>query len=177
VVHFAMVLIFIGISGAAFNQDTQMEMSPGATMQVGNYTLVAQSFTQVPGRNYTAERATMEVLRDGKPLLFMYPERRFYPASEVTGTMVAIHSTLKEDLYVVYAGRSPEDNLPVIHAYVNPLVKWIWLGAVVMVLGTGLALLPNVQAALAMQPAPQPDAAAGGLAPVKPAVRTYEGHD
>ena len=44
--------------------------------------------------------------------------------------MVAISSTLKEDLYVVYAGTNPDTNLPVIHAYLNPLVKWIWLGGV-----------------------------------------------
>ena len=57
--------------------------------------------------------------------------------------MVAIYSTLREDLYVVYAGRNPDTNLPVIHAYLNPLVKWIWLGGVVVVLGTILALMPN----------------------------------
>ena len=50
--------------------------------------------------------------------------------------MVAISSTLREDLYVVYAGTNPDTNLPVIHAYLNPLVKWIWLGGVVVVLGT-----------------------------------------
>ena len=47
--------------------------------------------------------------------------------------MVAISSTLREDLYVVYAGTNPDTNLPVIHAYLNPLVKWIWLGGLVVV--------------------------------------------
>ena len=66
----------------------------------------------------------------------LYPERRFYPANQESGTMVAIYSTLKEDLYVVYAGRSPDTHQPVIHAYLNPLVKWIWLGGAIVVLGT-----------------------------------------
>ena len=65
----------------------------------------------------------------------LYPERRFYPANQESGTMVAIYSTLQQDLYVVYAGRSPDSNQPVIHAYLNPLVKWIWLGGAVVVLG------------------------------------------
>jgi cytochrome c-type biogenesis protein CcmF len=69
----------------------------------------------------------------------------------MSGTMVAIYSTLKEDLYVVYAGRSPENNQPIIHAYVNPLVKWIWLGGLIVVLGTGLALLPNRLPVLALK--------------------------
>ncbi len=83
--------------------------------------------------------------------------------------MVAIYSTLREDLYVVYAGRSPDTQLPVIHAYLNPLVKWIWLGGAVVVLGTILALIPNRQAvmvlstATAAEPAPVP----GGAQPAQ----------
>jgi len=69
---------------------------------------------------------------------------------------VAIYSTLREDLYLVYAGRDPDSNLPVIHGYVNPLVKWIWLGGIVMVLGTVLALVPNRQPVLASQTVQHP---------------------
>jgi len=178
VVHFGMVLIFVGLAGAAFNQDRQMEMLPGSRMEIGPYMLVAQTFSAIPARrfgpdgrellearrNYQAERVTIEVLRDGKSQLMLFPERRFYPVNEVTGTMVSIHSTLREDLYVVYAGRDPQSQQPVIHAYLNPLVKWIWLGGVVLVLGTGLALVPNRQPALALQAAPQPSTGPGELA-------------
>lgn len=166
VVHFAMVLIFIGLAGAAFNQDKQLEMQPGSRLDIGPYTLVLQAFTSPPPEtpNYSAERASIEALREGRPLMMLYPERRTFPASEVTSTMVAIHSTLNEDLYVVYAGRSPENGQPVIHAYLNPLVKWIWLGGVVLMLGTGLALLPNRQPAFAIVRAAQPEIA---LAPAE----------
>ena len=75
--------------------------------------------------------------------------------------MVAISSTLREDLYVVYAGTNPDTNLPVIHAYLNPLVKWIWFGGAVVVFGTLLALLPNRQAVMVLSPA-----TAGESAPV-----------
>jgi cytochrome c-type biogenesis protein CcmF len=169
VVHFGMVLIFIGLAGAAFNQDTQIEMAPGSRMELGPYTLLCQSFTSRPGSNYQAERATIEVLRNARPVMMLYPERRFYSANEMTGTMVAIYSTLREDVYVVYAGRSPDTNEPVIHAYLNPLVKWIWLGGVVVVLGTGLALLPNRQAALVLRPAAQPERAGTPAAEAVPA--------
>ncbi len=177
VVHFGMVLIFIGLSGAAFNRDKQMEMAPGARMEIGPYTLVCQTFTSRPEQNYTAERATMEALRGGKQAMMLYPERRFYPANEQAGTMVAIYSTLKEDLYVVYAGRSPENDQPVIHAYLNPLVKWIWLGGVIVMLGTGLALLPNRQAVLVVRAAAQTVSPAAAPQPVQASVRTYESSD
>jgi len=145
------VLIFVGISGSAFNQDKQMDMPPGAQMEIGPYRLVHQTFDSVPSVNYTSERATIAVDRDGQQSIMLYPERRFYPSNEESGTMVAIYSTLKEDLYVVYAGRSPETQAPVIHAYLNPLVKWVWLGGLVVVLGTILALVPNRQPVLALR--------------------------
>jgi hypothetical protein len=39
----------------------------------------------------------------------------------------------------------------VIHAYLNPLVKWIWLGGAIVVIGTILAMLPNQQPVLALR--------------------------
>ena len=181
IVHFGMVLVFIGISGTAFNQDKQMEMSPGSVMAIGPYTLHFQNFDSTQEPNFTAERITIEVLKGNRSVMMLYPERRLYASSEESGTMVAISSTLKEDLYVVYAGRNP-NGAPVIHAYLNPLVKNIWLGGVIVVLGTLLALVPNRQAVLAFRPAevgvhlhggPQP-----APAPILPgSARSSEGHD
>ncbi len=149
-----MVLVFIGICGQAFNQDKQMDMTPGSVMTIGPYKLHLQNFDSDQQPNYSSERATIDVDRGGRSVMMLYPQRRFYPSNEESGTMVAISSTLKEDLYVVYAGRSQDTNQPVIHAYLNPLVKWIWLGGAVVVLGTILALLPNRQAVMVMSAVP-----------------------
>ena len=56
---------------------------------------------------------------------------------------MANHSTLNEDLYVVYEGRNPDTDHPIIKAMVNPLVNWIWIGVLVIAFGTGMALVPN----------------------------------
>jgi len=165
VVHFGIVLIFIGIAGTAFNQDKQMDMPIGAQMQIGPYRLTHQTFDSQPLGNYNSERATIAVDRGGKQIIMLYPEKRFYSSNQESGTMVAIYSTLKEDLYVVYAGRSPETQQPVIHAYLNPLVKWIWLGGAVVVLGTLLALVPNRQPMLALRTVTEPSPATPGMAP------------
>jgi cytochrome c-type biogenesis protein CcmF len=159
VVHFGMVLVFIGICGQAFNQDKQMDMSPGSVMTIGPYRLQLQSFDADQKPNYSSERATIDVDQGGRSVMMLYPQRRFYPSNEESGTMVAISSTLREDLYVVYAGRSPDSNLPVIHAYLNPLVKWIWFGGLIVILGTILALLPNRQNVLVLSPAPATEGA------------------
>src|SRR5260370_37528211 len=96
-------------------------MQPGSTLQIGGYKLLLQGFDSKAEKNYTSERMIVEVWRDNKPLMMLYPERRFFQTNEQSGTMVAIYSTLREDLYVVYAGQNPETQVPVIHAFLNPL--------------------------------------------------------
>jgi cytochrome c-type biogenesis protein CcmF len=180
VVHFGMVLIFIGIMGSAFNQDIQKEMATGDTISIGPYTIVCQNFDSTANDNYQAERATLEVLRNGKSEMMMYPERRLYLASQVTETMVANQSTPLRDLYIVYAGRSPDTGKPVIHAYLNPLVKWIWFGGIVVVLGTGLAMLPNRRTALVLRAVTEKswsDAGVEASHGLSPVVRRSDAHD
>ena len=177
IVHLGMVLIFIGVAGAAFNKDVQKELEPGQSMQIGKYTLLLQNYDTLPAANFTGHRLIVEVFENGKPLMMLYPERRQFETNGETGTMVAIYSTLREDLYVVYAGQSPGSDLPVIHAHLNPLVKWIWFGGVIVVFGTVVALLPNRRDVLVLSGAKQPVAAplSPGLAHSTATLR--EGHD
>jgi cytochrome c-type biogenesis protein CcmF len=176
IVHMGMVFVFIGLAGAAFNRDIQKDMRQGDTLQIGPYTLVLQGFDTKPEKNYTAQRLLVEVLEDNKPTMMLYPEKRKFSTTEENGTMVAIRSTLQEDLYVVYAGTSPDTQLPVIHAYLNPLVKWIWFGGVVVVCGTLVAMLPNRRAVLVLSGAQAP--VAQPLAQGLPSsVTLREGHD
>ena len=177
IVHMGMVLIFVGLAGAAFNKDAQKEMDRGSTLKIGRYDLLLQGFDTKHEKNYDSERMIVEVLRDNKPLMMLYPERRFFPSNEQSGTMVAIYSTLREDLYVVYAGQSPDNQMPVIHAYLNPLVKWIWLGGLVVVLGTIVTLLPNRRAVLAFSAVPQKLPSSPLVGSLTPSPTLREGHD
>jgi cytochrome c-type biogenesis protein CcmF len=177
VVHMGMVFIFVGLMGAAFNRDTQKDMQLGSSMQIGPYTLVLQSYDQKPEQNYTAERMIVEVLKNNKQIMMLYPERRIFQTNEPSGTMVAISSSWREDLYVVYAGQNPETQAPVIHAYLNPLVKWIWFGGAIVVFGTLVALLPNRRAVLVLSGAQQPATSQPLTHALHPSVTLREGHD
>src|SRR5450631_1329002 len=143
IVHFGVIVIMIGFAGSAFNQDREKEMSFGDKMTVGSYTLVCQSFTQEDKPNYGSEWAIIQVFKGGKQIDTLYPERRFFKASEQNSTIVANRSTLQEDLYIVYEGQNPDTGRPIIKAHLNPLVMWIWIGVWVMIIGTVVALIPN----------------------------------
>jgi cytochrome c-type biogenesis protein CcmF len=145
IVHFGVVLVMIGFSGAALNQEKEMEMGYGDKMTIGNYELTCRSYTQDDNPNYASEWALIDVSENGKPLTHMSPVRLIYKASSQPSTKPDIYSTFKEDLYLVYEGQN-EKGQPVIKAHVNPMVIWIWIGAWVMIIGTGLALVESAPA-------------------------------
>jgi cytochrome c-type biogenesis protein CcmF len=154
VVHFGIVVMFIGIAGGAFNQNREQEMGFGDTLQLGPYRLVCQSFTQDSNPNFDTEYALLDVYKGGKKLTQLAPEKRFYIASQTSSTMVALRSTLANDLYVIYEGKNPDTDKPIIKVFLNPLMNWIWIGVLIVVFGTFLALVPNLARAAAPARAP-----------------------
>ena len=149
IVHFGVVVIFIGIAGQAFNQSKEQELAFHQSMNVGPYRVECESYSQDTNPNYDTEYALLNVYRDGKLVTKMAPEKRFYTASQQPSTMVANHSTLAWDLYIIYAGKNPDTGQPIIRVFLNPLVAWIWIGVAIIVFGTAVALAPNMSAALA----------------------------
>jgi cytochrome c-type biogenesis protein CcmF len=151
VVHFGIVVMFIGIAGGAFNQSVEQEMSYGDTVQLGPYKLVCQSITQDSNANYDTDFALLDVYKGGKKIDQLAPERRFYHASETYSTIVALHQTLAGDLYVIFQGRNPDTDKPMIKVRINPLMAWIWIGVGIVVVGTFIALAPNLTRSMARQ--------------------------
>jgi cytochrome c-type biogenesis protein CcmF len=144
IVHFGIVVMFIGIAGGAFNRSHEQEMGSGDAMTLGPYRLVCQTYTQDSNKNFDTEYALLDVFKGGKKITQLAPERRFYQASQTSSTMVALHSTLASDLYVIYEGRNPDTDKPIIKVFLNPLMNWIWIGVLIVVMGTFLALVPNI---------------------------------
>jgi cytochrome c-type biogenesis protein CcmF len=163
IIHIGLVVILIGLAGSAFNRNTERELALHDKLEIGPYSLECVGFTQDTNPNYDTEYALLDVYKNGKKLFQMTPEKRVYAASGQPQTMVAIHSVPGWDLYVVYEGANTDTGRPIIKAFLNPLVGWIWMGLVVMVLGTLVALAPSLNPATAALRVP---AAAGSTQPV-----------
>lgn len=143
IAHFGFVVAMIGIAGTAFNLEKEQEMGLHDKLQVGSYTLVGQKYTDDDNPQYESEAAILDVYQDGKFLGTLYPEKRAYKPNGQPDTIVAKRSTLKEDLYVIYEGKNPTSDRPIIKAMVNPLVNWLWIGVCILIFGTGVVLVPN----------------------------------
>jgi cytochrome c-type biogenesis protein CcmF len=140
-VHMGVVLMFIGFSGAPFDQKSVGEVSKGSTMQVGAYSLKVVDLTQGEKPDYVWDTAVLQVSKNGKNLGTLEPTRLFYKAQQQATSEVGLRPRLNEDLYINYAAR--QGDKAVLQAYVKPLVNWIWIGALVLVAGTLIALVPS----------------------------------
>ena len=145
-VHFGIVVMFIGIAGGAFNQSHEVEMGFGDQTTIGPYRIVCQSYTQDSNPVYDTDYALLDVYRGKKYVTQLAPEHRFYHASQTPSTIVALHSTALSDLYVIFQGRNPDTNKPSIKVFLNPLIAWIWIGVLIVVAGTLFALAPSALA-------------------------------
>ena len=148
-IHIGVVVIVIGLAGSAFNRNQESELALHDKMVIGPYTLQCMGFSQDSNLNYNSEFAVLDVYKGGVKQFQMTPEKRIYLASDQPQTMVAIHSVPGWDLYVVYEGTNPATNQPIIKAFLNPLVSWIWAGVALIVFGTVVALVPSLSPATA----------------------------
>jgi cytochrome c-type biogenesis protein CcmF len=148
-IHIGVVIVVIGLAGAAFNRSVESELALHDKLTIGPYTLEQVGATQESNANYNSEYALLDVSKGGKKLFQMSPEKRVYLISGQPQTMVAIHSVPGWDLYVVYEGTNPDTGQPIIKAILNPLVSWIWAGVVFIFFGTVVALVPSQKPATA----------------------------
>ena len=142
VVHLGVVVMFIGFTGAAFNHDAAAEIGSGESFRLGRYSLTLQNVQQGNNSNYVWAKALLAVAKNGADAGSLTAERRLYLADEQPSTEVGIQRRLDEDLYVSFTGSSSDGTKAVLHAYVFPLVSWIWIGYFVVLAGTLVCLVP-----------------------------------
>ena len=141
IVHLGIVLIFVGLTGAAFNREHKGGVHEGQRIQLGAYALDVRQISEGENANYLWQRASIDVFEGATPVGTLAPQREFYKAANQAVGRVDIRHGLNADLYVNFAGVDA-DNVPVVEAYLFPLVNWIWIGALVLLGGTLVTLLP-----------------------------------
>ncbi len=147
IVHFGIVLLFIGFTGNAFNKDSEIELEYMQSASIGPYTLTYEGVSETVNPLTADIVAQLGVYKDENRLGTMWPHQKVYykRQDQQRTTEVAIRSNLREDLYVMYQGIDSRDGKEValFHFYLNPLVMWVWIGAWVLTAGTIVVMWPN----------------------------------
>jgi cytochrome c-type biogenesis protein CcmF len=144
IVHAGTALMFIALAGSSvLKVETQVTVTEGESFQVGRYTLLYEGLHETDTPHVATLAAMLSVIRDGEAIGVVRPEKRFYKKPRQPTTEVAIRSTLREDLYVILGAYDPETKAATFQGYVNPLVAWLWIGGVILVVGTGISIYPS----------------------------------
>ncbi|MBS0244776.1 MAG: heme lyase NrfEFG subunit NrfE, partial [Proteobacteria bacterium] len=138
--HFGVGLSVIGIvATTAWQSERIVAMQPGDTAEIAGYTLKFIGTTAGRGPNYSEDRGHFSVTRGGQPVVDLTPAKRLYDAPRQPTTEAGIYVSWRGDLYAVLGDAQPGGGIAV-RLYFNPLVRFIWIGAVLMFLGGGLSL-------------------------------------
>jgi cytochrome c-type biogenesis protein CcmF len=78
---------------------------------------------------------------------------RRYLRNDENTTEPAVRTTMREDLYLVVAGLDDQGGRAALKVFINPLQMWLWVGALIMVAGTLVVLVPRAQFAAKSVPA------------------------
>ena len=146
IIHIAVVMMAMGIIGIEFFQiETQGTIPVGGELSLGSYTMVYEKldiFDTTDGRNVA--RAIISVNKDDQIIDTLYPRRDFYYDSNQPATIPGVRSTLVDDFYVILVDwKVVSSEGATFKVYHNPLVKWLWIGAWVFIVGVVAATWPD----------------------------------
>ncbi len=135
IAHAGLALTIAGITVSTGWQAERIEVvKPGDTVMLAGDSYRFEGTKPVQGPNFTADEATITVTRGGAPIAIMHPSRKSYALQGMNVADVAIHTNGFEDRYVVLGDPQPEGGW-VVRIYDNPLVPFIWFGALIMAVG------------------------------------------
>ena len=134
--HIGVAIFVIGVTvSSAWKIEIEQPIIKGEKVVINSIELKFLNINNVEGPNWIAERGEFEVVRLGKKKEFLYPERRFYPASKINTSEPAIMSNAFFDLYIVLGESLNNDESYSLRVYYSPFINWIWFGIMCMVLG------------------------------------------
>ena len=148
-VGFAVTLLGVCVTSMlSFEKD--LAMQPGERLEALGVEYEFFGVQPITGPNYVGERGHFGV-REGSAYIELWPEKRRYSARNAIMTEAAIAPGLLRDLYVSL-GEPLADGAWAVRVQRKPLVRWVWLGALLMALGGIWALFDKRYRRLAPRP-------------------------
>jgi cytochrome c-type biogenesis protein CcmF len=140
VAHFGVGLFILGVTiTSAFNVETDMSMQARQSVDVAGHSFELRELRQVEGPNYTAIEGAVEIRRDGDFVAEVRPQKRQYLVQKNWMTEAGIQVHWNKDLFVALGDQLGNNTWSVRIQY-KPMIRFIWLGCLVMALGGLIAV-------------------------------------
>ena len=140
VAHFGVGVFALGVTiVSAFSIETDNVLQPGGSLSAGDYQFTMRELSDVQGPNYIAREGVIDVRRNGEFVTQLRPQKRQYQVQNSWMTEAGINPGWNRDLIISMGDQVGSDVWSVRVQY-RPLVRFIWLGALIMALGGFLAV-------------------------------------
>ncbi|ERP93465.1 heme lyase subunit CcmF [Marinobacter sp. ES-1] len=166
--HLGVAMVMAGATVVSnYGVERDVRMVPGDSAMVGDYEIVFTDIGERQGANFTAQYGSFNVFLDGKLVTDLHPEKRNYPVGMSVMTEADIDAGLFRDVFVAIGERISDDAWAIRLQY-KPLVRWLWLGSLVMAIG-GFLAIADKRYRIRVKAEEKQKAQAGNTAPGKPA--------
>ncbi|MGA0068156.1 MAG: cytochrome c-type biogenesis CcmF C-terminal domain-containing protein, partial [Miltoncostaeaceae bacterium] len=153
VVHLGVVSIIVAIAcQGAFSTQGDLALRTGQTGEVAGYQFTNDGGTRSRDDHKMSVGVALGVSEDGNRFATLNPGVDVFTAQMQRSSEVAVDTSPFRDVYVVLVGLTP-DGLARISVFINPMMMWIWIGGLVMVLGSIIAVWPSRRPRAAVVPA------------------------
>ena len=133
--HLGIAVFVIGaLLTEGLSQQREVAVMQGQSVELGRYAFRFDGAERYQGPNYIGDRGTVTVFRNDAPLTVLHPEKRAYASGGQVMTEAAIDPGFTRDLYVAM-GEPLGGGSWALRVHVKPFVRWIWGGALLMMLG------------------------------------------
>ncbi len=146
-VHLGIVLIVLGIAGSmSYSVERQATLNLGESLEIGRYHILFEGLKGSQQPTHYRVEGSFKVFNNGHELGVLSPALKFFPSQQSPVGRAVFRSTFTEDLYLILSGFSDlQQNQATLKVLVRPLLAWMWIGGLVIVLGTLVSLWPARQ--------------------------------
>jgi cytochrome c-type biogenesis protein CcmF len=139
VAHFGIAVFVIGVTVVTlFDVEKDIRMSPGESVELAGHTFRFDGVQDHRGPNYRADLGTIRVYKGEREVAVLKPEKRTYLVQTKPMTEAGIDAGFTRDIYVSL-GEALGGGDWSLRLYYKPLVRWIWLGGILIAIGGLLA--------------------------------------
>lgn len=143
IVHIGMLILFIGVAGAAYQTDRIINLGKGESAAYKSYEFTFQGLNYTKDDHKEMMNAVVEVKRNGKILSTLNPGHYLYATAEQPSTEVDIYRTIPEDIYLILGGFDFDKQRAELKIMINPLVNLVWFGGLIMLFGAIWIIWPR----------------------------------
>jgi cytochrome c-type biogenesis protein CcmF len=144
VIHLGILVIALGVMGShAWSVQTETTLKRGETTELAGYKVRFDGLAAREESNHFKVVGTFTVSNHRPQLAVLQPSKKFYPQEQTPIAGVDYRLGLTEDVYLVLGDFARDGSHATIKLQINRLVSWIWVGGVIITLGTLLAILPE----------------------------------